>query len=830
MSTTIKFIIAILLSLFVLPAIADTPPNGAVRAWMFDSGGNTLSSTTGWLDVYVANSPAVTFTSTVEMPIYSELVFGGVAIDPRTRSWSLLNSTDSVTAYQGGTWNDNVTGTVTANIGTTGGLGLDTSLQTLIGKFTDTANGLKVEGSAVTQPVSASSLPLPTGAATDAHLTNVQSAPGTSATTAQTIQGSASGVPVPVSGTLTTTPSGTQNVNVTQVNGSTVSTAASGTQKVGIVGNTGSALDSAAGTSNGQVLSVQGNASGVALPVSASSLPLPTGASTATNQTNVQSTPGTSAATAVTVQGSSSGVALPVSASSLPLPIGAATSANQTNGSQITQVSSLPSIPSGSNNIGSITNVTGTVTLPTGAATSANQTNGNQITQVSSLPSIPSGSNNIGSITNVTGTVSLPTGASTAANQTTGNTSLSSINANQTNGTQISQLPPSVTPATQNITAADTSVSSVVGANNQKFYTGTPTTNSSAVFALSNWQAGRLEVTGSFIGTLQIEISWDSGSLSTDNFYTQGVKQAGTSQETSSFTCSSSGGCNFAGDFNASGLTYIRVRATSYTSGTATVQLTQTSQTNAIHVTSQTASQDKQGSGTITSTTPVSIGTNGSATMTLTVSGTWSASIELLGGQLLGATTGPQLWFRQVPGDDTNVITANGTYCIDTAGFPAIVIDPAIFTSGTVTYQYDVGQQANKSCGNGVQAVSLGNSNKTVTMKTGNISTTATTANQVIVTYTVPAGVTFYLEYFRCTANTEAAAVTATAFGSCQLQIGGTNVYQDWLHGDGENGYSIGESVGEPIPVPAGTVIQWTTTPFATTAFFWYANFGGYYR
>ena len=41
------------------------------------------------------------------------------------------------------------------------------------------------------------------GAATDAHLTNVQSAPGTPQTTALTIQGNASGVAVPVSGAVT---------------------------------------------------------------------------------------------------------------------------------------------------------------------------------------------------------------------------------------------------------------------------------------------------------------------------------------------------------------------------------------------------------------------------------------------------------------------------------------------------------------------------------------------------------------------------------------------------------------------------------------------------
>jgi hypothetical protein len=53
-----------------------------------------------------------------------------------------------------------------------------------------------------TQPISAAALPLPTNAATSANQTNVQSAPGTPQTVATTVQGNASGVPVPVSGTF----------------------------------------------------------------------------------------------------------------------------------------------------------------------------------------------------------------------------------------------------------------------------------------------------------------------------------------------------------------------------------------------------------------------------------------------------------------------------------------------------------------------------------------------------------------------------------------------------------------------------------------------------
>src|ERR1700678_1744113 len=93
------------------------------------------------------------------------------------------------------------------------------------------AGALRIDGSAVTQPVSgtvtalqgtspwvisgtvtanagtgtfaisAASLPLPTGASTSALQSAVQSAPGTPQTVALTVQGNASGVPIPISGT-----------------------------------------------------------------------------------------------------------------------------------------------------------------------------------------------------------------------------------------------------------------------------------------------------------------------------------------------------------------------------------------------------------------------------------------------------------------------------------------------------------------------------------------------------------------------------------------------------------------------------------------------------
>lgn len=92
------------------------------------------------------------------------------------------------------------------------------------------ANALKVDGSAVTQPVLAASLPLPTGASTSAKQPALGTA-GSASSDVITIQGIASmtavkvdgsGVVQPVSGTVTTNPPANASTNITQIGGSAI--------------------------------------------------------------------------------------------------------------------------------------------------------------------------------------------------------------------------------------------------------------------------------------------------------------------------------------------------------------------------------------------------------------------------------------------------------------------------------------------------------------------------------------------------------------------------------------------------------------------------------
>ena len=283
---------------------------------------------------------------------------------------------------------------------------------------------------------SASSLPLPTGAATDAHLTNVQSAAGTSAATAITVQGSASGVGLPVTGTFwqATQPISAASLPLpsgaaldTSVNGIIV---AQGSTTAGQKGGltlgavTTAAPSYTSSQSSALSLTTAGalrvDASATTQPVSASTLPLPTGAATDAHLTNVQGTSGSPSTAVLTVQGVSGGTPQPVSGTVTATVTGVSLDAHLTNvqsaaGTTATTAegiqgvtggvavpitaSSLP-VPTGASLDSHLTNVQGAAGSPTSTAITV-QGNASDTALPVSATSLP-----------------LPTGASTAAAQT----------------------------------------------------------------------------------------------------------------------------------------------------------------------------------------------------------------------------------------------------------------------------------------------------------------------------------------------------------------------------------------------------------------------------
>lgn len=159
------------------------------------------------------------------------------------------------------------------------------------------SSALKVDGSAVTQPVSAASLPLPTGAATasnqitlgaqtteinDGTRTATIKAASTASVAADTslVVALSPNSPVPTGSNVIGALSANQSINLNQVGGTAVVTG-------GVVGSQGVGGLGTAGTPTGGVVSVQGVSGGTAQPISAASLPLPTGAATSANQTTI---------------------------------------------------------------------------------------------------------------------------------------------------------------------------------------------------------------------------------------------------------------------------------------------------------------------------------------------------------------------------------------------------------------------------------------------------------------------------------------------------------------------------------------------------------------
>jgi hypothetical protein len=126
-------------------------------------------------------------------------------------------------------------------------------------------------------------------------------------------------------------------------------------------------------------------------------------------------------------------------------------------------------------------------------------------------------------------------------------------------------------------------------------------------------------------------------------------------------------------------------------------------------------------------------------------------------------------------------------------------------------------------------SLSLGSSTgKTLVMKTGTLASVAATADQVILTYTVTAGKTFYLQYLTIVARLTTYAATATNFGDASLESpAATKLFTQMIANAGAPDIS-GWNFAEPVAIPAGTVIRVVCTPSAATAFTWRANLGGY--
>lgn len=159
-----------------------------------------------------------------------------------------------------------------------------------------------------------------------------------------------------------------------------------------------------------------------------------------------------------------------------------------------------------------------------------------------------------------------------------------------------------------NITVFDSVTSSLVGANGQVFYFGTPTSGSAVTLTINGIASVTVEPSGLGSGTIVIEVSNDNGAF----WFRPSVYQVSTNSYSNIFTAA------FSGVVNTSGCTNIRSRAITSWSGTSTMTFTATVNQNGVLVAS---ALPQGGSSSALQTTGnsslTSVATNTSSELTL---------------------------------------------------------------------------------------------------------------------------------------------------------------------------------------------------------------------
>lgn len=119
---------------------------------------------------------------------------------------------------------------------------------------------------------------------------------------------------------------------------------------------------------------------------------------------------------------------------------------------------------------------------------------------------------------------------------------------------------------------------------------------------------------------------------------------------------------------------------------------------------------------------------------------------------------------------------------------------------------------------------------KTLQLKTGTLVTTTTTANQVILTYTVTAAKTLFMTYLAVNAyrTTMPGNVNPIFIGKVSLETPANTKLITWpmFHAPDNGGFVL--PMDEDFWILAGTVVRVVVTPTAVTSTTWVANFGGY--
>jgi hypothetical protein len=116
--------------------------------------------------------------------------------------------------------------------------------------------------------------------------------------------------------------------------------------------------------------------------------------------------------------------------------------------------------------------------------------------------------------------------------------------------------------------------------------------------------------------------------------------------------------------------------------------------------------------------------------------------------------------------------------------------------------------------------------------KTGQLVSTAVTADQVVLTHTVTASKLLMLSYVTIEARLTVVSATASILGDCSLELpSGTKVITHTFTNPTTSRVDrVPYTFPDPVPLAAGSVVRIVCTPAATTSMTWKASFGGYER
>ena len=328
----------------------------------------------------------------------------------------------------------------------------------------------------------------------------------------------------------------------------------------------------------------------------------------------------------------------PISAASLPLPAGAATSSTfgstfpatgTAGGGQY--LTSAPTLTNG--NMGPLLlDVNGN--LKVNVVVGGGGGGGGGASSSFGAP-FPASGTAIG-LTN--GTTMIPWSATSNYGTAPGAIAVPAVNANVTN------YPTDTTiGASGAVSAADVASVTTASQNGQNLITGTPTANSVLSFSgNSGFQTGWLQCTGTFSSSdvFSIETSGDGTNWVVSSAYLASGNQTVMSTFSLPFTKAL---------VNLTGTQYLRIRATSWTSGSPVCTLRVTASLQALHITgtSSTASNGNAAAATSTLTGTVGSGAAGIGVQNPLVQADSSAAISLSGAastQLVAGTASKQIW------------------------------------------------------------------------------------------------------------------------------------------------------------------------------------------